>query len=955
MDDGRQHADCGEGLGAAEGADGRIYAIGGINYIPTDSPVDTVEAYAPGTNTWTTVASMPTARGFVAAAVGADGRIYVIGGCNGTSILNTGEAYTPGSNTWTTIASMPTARFFLAAAKGEEGSIYAIGGDDSHFDKLSTVEAYSPQTSIWTTVASILVARDGLGTAECADGHIYAIGGRNSTWQSVNTVEALGFAGVATFTTSSLPVGNHTITAVYSGDSNFIGSTSSNLPQMVNQAATSTVVTSSANPSAPDDPLSFTATVSAVSPGAGTPTGSVTFLDGGFQIGTCPVSNGTATFEIPFALTVKSHTITAVYTGDSNFAGGTSLALTQVVKQTTITTTSSALSASVFGQSVTLTASVSRSGTTLVPTGTLTFLDGGTVLGTSTLNGTGRATYTTTSFSVGSQVITVVYGGDVNFFGSTSDPVFLTVSQASTCTAVTSSLNPAAAGQAISFTAVVSGQWSVVSGQWPSGVLTFQDGGTPLGTVAINGSGAATFSTTTINAGRHTISAVYGGDSGFAGSTSVALTQTVLPVATVNIPTTFNGGIGSSIAVPVNLDRSDSLEQVDLAISYDTSRLEILSAGDIQRGTLTSTFDGFVANYDNTAGTVRLSTYRSVGAIFGFGSGSVAIIHFHIKTAALPGAAIINLQPHVQTTPTVLHGSDATGAALGNFTLQPAPSDAAGDALDGLITVLPSTLTTVVSSLNPATVGQTVGFTATVSSIAGIPTGTVTFLDGSSTLATVVLDGSGMATFTTNGLTVDGHSITAVYGGDTGFPGSTSAAVFQTIQAATLRVNALTTTATGFQAVFDRLLDTSSLNLYDNSTGTLGPEDVTLTGSVTGQIRGSLVVDTVAGQQRITFIETGQAGVLGSAASGTLFGVLPDGTYTVTLRSATNGFQDTNGNMLDGNGDGTAGDDFVTTFVVNNPPNAVVVSLPDFARSGAGGEWDGGDEWNGWDSVAGAQ
>ncbi len=635
--------------------------------------------------------------------------------------------------------------------------------------------------------------------------------------------------GVATIGSSGLTVGIHSITAIYGGDGNFLGNTAT-WSQTVTRAATTTTVTSSINPSAPYDPLSLTATVSAVSPSM--LTGSVTFLDGGFQIGTCPISNGTATFEIPFALTVRSHTITAVYTGDSNFAGSTSPALTQVVKQTTITTTSSALSASVFGQSVTLTASVSRSGTTLVPTGTLTFLDGGTVLGTGTVNGTGRATYTTTSLSVGQHVVTVVYGGDANYFGSTSDALSQTVNQAGTSTAMTSALNPAAAGQAITFTAVVGSQWSVVSGQWPSGVLTFQDGGISLGTATLTptplpgGEGSmATFSTTTLTPGRHTISVVYGGDSGFAGSTSAALTQTVLPVATISIPTTFSGGVGSSIAVPVNLDRSDSLEQADLAISYDTSRLEILSAGDIQPGTLTSTFDGFVANYDNTAGTIRLSTYRSSGALFGFGSGSLAIINFHIKASALPGAAIINLQAHVQTTTTVLHGRDATGNDLGNFTLQPAPSDEAGDALDGLVTVLPSTLTTVVSSLNPATVGQTVNFTATVSSSAGTPTGTVTFVDGSSLVPLAVSPlSNGTATYTTNGLTVGGHSITVVYGGDTGFPGSTSAPLIQTIQASTLRVTALTPTATGFQAVFDRLLDTSSLNLYDNSTGTLGSE-----------------------------------------------------------------------------------------------------------------------------------
>ena len=254
---------------------------------------------------------------------------------------------------------------------------------------------------------------------------------------------------------------------------------------------------------------------------------------------------------------------------------------------------------------MTFTASVSSSGTTLVPTGTLTFLDGGTVLGTSTANGTGRATYTTSSLSVGWQVVTVVYGGDANFFGSTSIPVFVTVSQASTSTAVTSSLNPSTPGQTITFTATITVS-SPGSGM-PTGAVTFCDGNTSLGTVTLNSSGTATFTTATFGADRFTVSAVYGGDSGFAGSTSAALAQTVWPMATINIPTTFCGGIGSTIAVPVNLDRSDSLEGAELAISFDTSRLEILSGSAIQRGTLTSepgddanghpwAFDGFGAS-----------------------------------------------------------------------------------------------------------------------------------------------------------------------------------------------------------------------------------------------------------------------------------------------------------------------------------------------------------------------
>ena len=295
----------------------------------------------------------------------------------------------------------------------------------------------------------------------------------------------------------------------------------------------------------------------------------------------------------------------------------------------------------------------------------------------------------------------------------------------------------------------------------------------------------------------------------------------------------------------------------------------------------------------------------------------------------------------VQTTQTLLHGSDAAGNNLGDFTLLPAPSNAAGDVLDGLITVLPSTLTTLGSSLNPATVGQTVAFTATVSSAAAIPTGTVTFMDGSSTLATAVLDGSGTATLTTSSLAVGSHSMSAVYGGNTGFPGSTSALLIQTIEATTLRVISFLPATTGFVATFDRSLEVTTgfgvnatpvLHLYDDAFGNLGAPDVTVVGSSTGPVAGSLVVSTPTGgpaNSEVTFIQSGQTGI---GQDLNHVGVLPNDTYTVTLLAGGSyGFQDTNGNELEGS-DGTVGDNYVTTFTVANPTASVTVSLPDFMR-----------------------
>src|SRR5207253_402671 len=93
-------------------------------------------------------------------------------------------------------------------------------------------------------------------------------------------------AGTATFSTSALSVAAHSVTGVYGGDTNFGGSTSSTLTQIVNSASTTTAVASSANPSAFGQSVTFTATVAATAPGAGTPTGTVTFKDGASTLGT---------------------------------------------------------------------------------------------------------------------------------------------------------------------------------------------------------------------------------------------------------------------------------------------------------------------------------------------------------------------------------------------------------------------------------------------------------------------------------------------------------------------------------------------------------------------------------------------------------------------------------------------------------------------------------------------
>ena len=331
-------------------------------------------------------------------------------------------------------------------------------------------------------------------------------------------------SGSASFTAKALPTGSDAITAVYNGDPHFTTSTSAALTQSVNQAGTTSVVTSATNPSIFGQSVTFTATVTAVAPGSGTPTGSITFLDGSTTLGTATLSGGKATFKTS-ALAAGPHTITVSYSGDGNFVTSTSAPLTQTVNQaaTTSKVTSSA-NPSVFGQSVTFTATVKAvapgSGT---PTGTVSFLDGSTTLGTGTLSG-GTATFSISTLAVAAHSITVVYGGDTNFLTSTSGILTQTVKQAATTSSVSSSANPSVSGQAVTFTATIA-PVSPGSGT-PTGTVTFDDGSTVLGTVTLT-NGTASFTTSSLAVGTHSIKAVYAGDTNFKASTSAVLKQVV--------------------------------------------------------------------------------------------------------------------------------------------------------------------------------------------------------------------------------------------------------------------------------------------------------------------------------------------------------------------------------------------------------------------------------------------
>jgi Bacterial Ig-like domain (group 3)/Bacterial Ig-like domain (group 1)/Leishmanolysin/Filamin/ABP280 repeat len=132
-------------------------------------------------------------------------------------------------------------------------------------------------------------------------------------------------AGSATSpATTSLAVGTRVITAEYAGSTDFGASTGTLAGgQVVNPAATTTAVSSSVNPSALGQSVTFTATVTAVAPGAGTPAGSVRFRVDDANFGSPPnvtLVNGVATSSATSSLTLGAHTVTADYAGTTTFA-----------------------------------------------------------------------------------------------------------------------------------------------------------------------------------------------------------------------------------------------------------------------------------------------------------------------------------------------------------------------------------------------------------------------------------------------------------------------------------------------------------------------------------------------------------------------------------------------------------------------------------------------------------
>ena len=476
----------------------------------------------------------------------------------------------------------------------------------------------------------------------------------------------------------------------------------------------------------------------------------------------------------------------------------------------TTTTLTASPSTSSYGQTVTLTATVTATSGT--PTGTVTFYNGATVLGPGTLS-SGKAKLSTAALPVGSDSLTAVYGGSSAYAGSTSKPVAVTVTQATTTTELSSSLNPSVYGQSVTFTATVTSQY----GASTTGTVTFYNGSSQIGTGTVSGT-VATLAISTLPVGSDSITATYGGDTNNASSAASAVSQTVNKATTTTGLTSSSSSLvyGQSVTFTATIAPQDggsctgtvtfkngSTTLGTGTVSTNTATLAATPAagsdsitavygGDSNCQTSTSTAVTVTVSKATTTGALTSSlnpsdagqsvtfTVTETGQDGGTPTGNVTF--YNGKTSL--GTETLSGGTASYTTSKLTagtHSITAVYAGDSNFT---GNTSAKLSQVVNKVTVV-ATTTKVTSSLDPSTVGQSVTFTATVAATSGsnTPTGTVTFKNGSAALCTAVTLSSGEAACSTSTLTKGKHTIKATYTPGTGFKTS-SGTVVQTVNAA---------------------------------------------------------------------------------------------------------------------------------------------------------------------------
>jgi hypothetical protein len=376
--------------------------------------------------------------------------------------------------------------------------------------------------------------------------------------------------------------------------------------------------------------------------------------------------------------------------------------------------------------------------------------------------------------------------------------LFAKISPVMPATTMTLTITPttAATGQKVTFTVKVAGTTQTTPA--PSGTVTLMNNsnpGTVLGTITLDGTGAGSFSSTTLAAGTYSVTASYSGDTTYDTSAAAAQTLTItsLPATTTALTVSPTGALtyGQQVTLTATVTQSSGTPTGTVTFTEGTI---VLGTGTLNASgvaTLTTTVPAgtgaLVATYGGSSSSAT-STGPSVGVIVA--KANLAVV------AASVSRVIGKANPTLTGTVTGTVNNDVltpsfttaatTASPVGTYPIVPAITGAnvanySVTLTNGTLTVTPPTASTTVltASATPVVVGASVTFTATVTPASGTPTptGVVTFKDGTAALGTGTLNAAGVATFAATALAVGSHSVTASYAGDTSNSASVSSAV----------------------------------------------------------------------------------------------------------------------------------------------------------------------------------
>ncbi len=350
--------------------------------------------------------------------------------------------------------------------------------------------------------------------------------------------------GSGSFTTNSLPLGSHSISAIYSGNASYLSATSSTLTQVVSNNITSTTTTliSGSNPATFGNSVLFTVTVS-----PSNASGSVSIQDGTTTIGTATISHGSGTF-IASSLGAGTHAMTAVFTG-GGYAGSTSNAISQVIARAGTTTyLSSSNTTATFDDIVTFTITVVPSSAT----GTIILKKDGTTIG-SVLLSHGSGTIAIDDLETGSHNMTAQYEGNGQYDESDSATLLQTIELMGTSLTVVTSPNPATAGNTVTISVTINPSAAM-------GSVSLYNNITLINTITLsNGSGNTTYAFT---AGSHVVTASYAGNDRYDASTG-QVTHVVLPPSSGTSSSQSGGGGGGGgggVGTTANSTKANAIE-----------------------------------------------------------------------------------------------------------------------------------------------------------------------------------------------------------------------------------------------------------------------------------------------------------------------------------------------------------------------------------------------------------